>query len=216
LNLYIALPILLFSVVVHECAHGLAAYRAGDPTAYNLGRITLNPLPHIDLFGSIVVPVILIVTRTPFFIAWAKPVPVNPALFRNPRSDDIRVSVAGPLSNVFLAILFTLIGIILSFVMPDFSRLSTFQVGLLDFCRLAVLINLFLAFFNLIPIFPLDGSHILANLLPPDLEYRYRSLSRYGFILLLILIMTPIIDIFLLPAWFFREILDSILIAFYR
>jgi Zn-dependent protease len=141
---------------------------------------------------------------------------VNPALFRNPRSDDIRVSVAGPLSNVFLAILFTLIGIILSFVMPDFSRLSTFQAGLLDFCRLAVLINLFLAFFNLIPIFPLDGSHILANLLPPDLEYRYRSLSRYGFILLLILIMTPIIDIFLLPAWFFREILDSILIAFYR
>src|SRR4030042_1180982 len=93
------LPLLLFSVVVHEYAHGLAAYRAGDPTAMMAGRLTLNPVPHIDIVGSIIVPVFLVVTKSPFFIAWAKPVPVNPLNFRNGRRDEMKVALAGPLSN---------------------------------------------------------------------------------------------------------------------
>ena len=100
----IVVPVLLFSVVVHECAHGIAAERVGDPTARMLGRITLNPVPHIDPVGSILVPVLLLLTNSSIFFAWAKPVPVNPRNFHQPRRDDIVVSIAGPISNILLAL----------------------------------------------------------------------------------------------------------------
>jgi len=99
-------PVLIFSVVVHECAHGIAANRAGDPTAKLMGRITLNPIPHIDIFGSIIIPVLLLVTHSPFLFGWAKPVPVNPSYFRDYRRDEIKVSLAGPASNILLSFLF--------------------------------------------------------------------------------------------------------------
>lgn len=203
-------------MVVHECAHGLAALRAGDPTAYRSGRITLNPIPHIDLFGSIILPLLLYVTNAGFFIAWAKPVPVNPSLFRDPRKDDIKVSIAGPLSNMLLAVVFMVIGIVVGFLVPmEFQGTGGFGTGLFQLCFYGITINLLLAFFNLIPIFPLDGSHILANLLPPELERSYRGMSQYGFIFLLILIMTPILSIFLIPAWILRDMLVHIWLSFY-
>jgi len=216
LNPFIAIPVLLFSVVVHECAHGIAALRAGDPTAYNSGRITLNPISHIDLFGSIILPLLLFITGSSFFIAWAKPVPVNPSLFRDPRRDDIKVSFAGPLSNMLLSVSFMLIGIFIGFLFPSSLQGSGgFGAALFQLCFYGITINLLLAFFNMIPIFPLDGSHILANLLPPELERSYRRLSQYGFVILLILIMTPLLDLFLLPAWILQDVLVGIWFSFY-
>ena len=215
MNPYLALPVLLFSVVFHECAHGIAAFRAGDPTAYRLGRITLNPIPHLDLFGSIILPFLLYISHAGFFIAWAKPVPVNPALFRNPRRDDLMVAVAGPLSNIVLAVLFALLGILFRFPVTEPSLAEGLGEVLFLVCYYGIGINLLLAFFNLIPVFPLDGSHILANLLPPDLEQRYRSLNRYGFAILLILIRPPVVDLFLAPARILQVTFVRIWLSFY-
>jgi Zn-dependent protease len=193
----------------------VAAYRAGDQTAYRSGRITLNPIPHLDLFGSIVLPVLLLISHSPFFIAWAKPVPVNPAFFREPRRDEMKVSLAGPLSNVLLAVGFLIIGILFHFPIPLRSGPGGFGEALFNLCYYGISINLLLAVFNLIPIFPLDGSHILAGLLPPDLEYRYRSLDRYGFLILLILIMTPVLDFLLSPAWLLQSAFLRIWLSMY-
>ncbi len=215
LNPFIAIPVLLFSVVVHECAHGLTAYRAGDPTAYNAGRITLNPIPHIDIFGSIILPVLLYVSNAGFFIAWAKGVPVNPKLFRDPRRDEMKVAFSGPLSNLALAVLFMIIGIVFRFPIPMEGSVDGLGASLFTLCYYGISINLLLAFFNLIPVFPLDGSHILASLLPPRLEYSYKKLKQYGFIILLVLIMTPLLGIFLSPAWMLRGVLVDIWLSFY-
>jgi Zn-dependent protease len=216
LNPLIALPVLFLSVVIHECAHGVAALRAGDSTAYRAGRITLNPLPHIDLYGSILLPLILFMFNSPFYIAWAKPVPVNPACFGNPRRDEIRVAFAGPLSNIVLAIVFTLLGIIL-FRLPVSVGGDPAGLGgvLVQIVLHGISINLLLAFFNLIPVFPLDGSHILENLLPPELGRAYRGLRQYGFIVLIILIMTPLFNVLLAPAWILSDLLVGIWFSFH-
>lgn len=201
--------VLIFSVVVHECAHGIAAERAGDPTARSLGRITLNPIPHIDLIGSIALPAILIITGSPFLFGWAKPVPVNPSYFRNLRLDEIKVSFAGPLSNMILSVGFLMVSIIVVSI-PDTGVTSL----LLSVARTGIIINLVLAFFNLLPIPPLDGSHILENLLP----YRYGkfiSMMRpYGFFILVIVIMTPIVQIAFLPVKVIFQFYLSILAMF--
>jgi len=199
-RLLLVLPILLFSVVVHECAHGLAAERSGDPTARLLGRITLNPLPHIDPIGSILVPLLLVLTPGGFFIAWAKPVPVNPNNFRNPRRDDIIVSVAGPASNFLLSLAFALVLVVVHWIVPFDSlppKLAQNLVRLFDY---GIFINLLLAFFNLIPVPPLDGSHILENLLPPEAAYSYRKIRPYGFIILLLMIYFRLTIVIYLPA----------------
>lgn len=210
----ILIVVLLFSVVVHECAHGIAAYRAGDPTAKVMGRITLNPIPHIDIVGSILVPALLILSHAPFLFGWAKPVPVNPAYFRNRREDEIKVSFAGPASNLLLSLVFLVLTILVILVFRTFA-LSGSAFGLYySVLRGGMIINLVLAFFNLIPIPPLDGSHILENLLP----YRYARyidmMRPYGFILLLILIMTPLIDLAFLPVRWILSIYQQILQLF--
>jgi Zn-dependent protease len=197
-----ALPLLLFSVVVHEYAHGLAAYRAGDPTAMMAGRLTLNPVPHIDIVGSIIVPVFLVVTKSPFFIAWAKPVPVNPLNFRNGRRDEMIVALAGPLSNFALTAAFTISGILLGLFFSPMAFLDSPVLSyLLRIIALGVQINLLLAVFNLIPVPPLDGSHILRNVLSPSARMAYEGISRYGFLILLFLLVTHIIDLILIPVW---------------
>lgn len=191
LNQLYILPILLFSVVIHELAHGWMALKLGDPTAKAMGRLTLNPIPHIDLVGSILVPMFSLFVSGQVFIAWAKPVPVNPLNFSNYRRDDILVSVVGPISNLILAFICTVIFIILGFTGSLFSG-SNSVVGqgfdfLLSMFAGGITLNVVLAVFNLIPIPPLDGSHVVASLLPDDMSERYRSVGFYGIFIILIL-----------------------------
>lgn len=194
------LPVLLFSVVMHECAHGYVASRCGDDTARYAGRITLNPIPHIDPFGSILLPLLLILTKSPLYIAWAKPVPVNPRNFRNPRRDDIMVSLAGPAANFLLALFFTLLAIIGQVAMRSFPFLPQVPHALIILSQYGILINLLLAIFNLIPIPPLDGSHILRGLLPYRAAIEFDRIGRYGFVILIVFVMTPVFKFIFFPA----------------
>ena len=177
--------ILLFSVIVHEVMHGLVALKFGDHTAQNLGRLTLNPIPHIDLLGTILLPALLIFTGSPILFGWAKPVPVNPLNFSNIRRGELFVSAAGILANFGLAITTAIIFHILDslpFVFPSI-------VGSL--LHYTVIINLVLGTFNLFPIPPLDGSKILLSQLPYNLAKEYQKLERYGILALLIFMMIP-------------------------
>lgn len=207
-DLILYLPVLLFSVVLHEYAHGWMARRQGDNTALMLGRLTLNPIPHIDPIGSVLLPVMLIVANAPFVLGWAKPVPVNPRNYRNYKRGDILVSLAGIAVNLALAVIATF-GLIL--FMSLARALPAAAPTLLLFAqmmRIAVLINLVLAFFNLIPIPPLDGSHVLYHLLPPKLGLAYRGLYQYGMFLLLALMLIgrPIFNLLLMPAFILYEL----------
>ena len=185
--------VLLFSVIVHEVAHGYVALLNGDSTARMLGRITLNPVPHIDPIGTILLPLLLLMTHAGILFGWARPVPVNPLNYRNYRWGEFAVSAAGPLSNLALAALFSVL-----------LRLGFDNVGLMKMAYFGVSINIFLALFNLIPIPPLDGSHILAILLPRDLARLYSHLQPVGFVLILILFYTGILWAILMP--FYRAI----------
>lgn len=183
------LPVLLISVIVHEIAHGYTALRLGDPTAKQAGRLTANPIPHIDLVGSILVPLISVIVAGRVFIAWAKPVPVNPANFKNFRSDDILVSVMGPASNLALAFVFSVItGIVLMVTPGDPSGATEFFVRIM---LNGVYLNIILAVFNMLPVPPLDGSHVLASLLPQQLGDNYRRIGFLGIFIVLLLLNNP-------------------------
>ena len=202
-DLILYLPVLLFSVVLHEYAHGWQALREGDDTAYMLGRLTLNPVPHIDLFGSILLPLMLALMNAPFLIGWAKPVPVNPRKYRQYKAGDIRVSLAGIVVNLGLALLGTILLIAFINLADAAPSLTPSLEVVARMMQYGVLVNLVLAFFNLIPIPPLDGSHVLYHLLPPQLGMRYRELSRYGMLILIVLLMVgrPIFSVLMAPAW---------------
>jgi Zn-dependent protease len=184
MNWFLVFPIavLILSVVFHEVAHAWVARREGDDTAERLGRITLNPIPHLDPIGSFVVPVALALLNTGFIFGWARPVPINPANFRTPVWSDIRVSMAGIVVNLGLAIVFAVVYSLLD----RSGGLSGNVTGvLMDVAYYGVLINLVLAIFNLIPIPPLDGSHVFAYLLPPSLRGSYRAVGGFGILLLM-------------------------------
>lgn len=193
-QLYI-LPILLFSVVIHEISHGYMALRLGDPTARDMGRLTLNPIPHIDLVGSIMVPLFSLFVAGQVFIAWAKPVPVNPMNFSNYRRDEMLVSVVGPASNIVVALLCTVCYIILVSLFNVFNTDSTALYQIFDFLIKmfagGITLNIILAVFNMIPIPPLDGSHVLASLLPDETADRFKSIGFFGVFIILILLRWP-------------------------
>lgn len=172
----LSVAILIFSIVVHEVAHGWVAYQLGDITAKAAGRLTLNPIPHIDIWGSVIIPGLLVLTGSPILFGWAKPVPYNPYNLQG-NFAELKVALAGPVSNIVLAVLF---GLLLRFgVAPELSNLFLY----------GVLINCALAIFNLIPIPPLDGSKILFDLLP-DFAARWRdTLERQGFLLVIVFIV---------------------------
>jgi Zn-dependent protease len=176
------LPILLFSVVVHELAHGWMALRLGDTTARDLGRLTLNPIPHIDPVGSIIVPLMSLFMAGRVFLAWAKPVPVNPANFAHPKRDDILVAVVGPASNFVLALFSTAMFILLAnaarALPPGAGPVDEALKFLLQMFYGGIVLNIVLGLFNLIPVPPLDGSHVVASLLP---EAAGRTFRRIGF-----------------------------------
>jgi Zn-dependent protease len=180
-NLFPQLVILFFSVILHEVAHGRAAEWCGDGTARERGRLTFNPVPHIDPMGTVVLPLLLAVTHSPVMFGWARPVPINPMRFRNPKRDIAIVGAAGPLSNLALAALSAAVFKLLA---------PAWGVGhpIVQFLLYAAAINVVLLVFNLIPLPPLDGSRIVMGLLPRHLAVRYAQMERYGFILIFLLL----------------------------
>lgn len=194
-QLIIMAPPLLLALTLHEYAHGYVAYRLGDPTARNAGRLTLNPLSHLDPIGTIAF----------FFIkfGWAKPVPVNPAYFRDPRRDMLWVALAGPATNLALAVLSALVLKAILFAInyvPPSALLEAILIPSLNMLVTSVWINLVLCIFNFLPIPPLDGGRILAGLLPEEMARTYASFERYGFVVILILAFTGVLSTIIFPV----------------
>lgn len=205
------IAVLICSVVVHEVAHAWQARREGDDTAEKLGRITLNPLPHLDFMGSFLVPAMLYLSGTGFLFGWAKPVPVNPANYREYVAGDIRVSMAGIVSNLLLAAMATLLTGFLVKVQSIFGSLGGALEPAFIALNYAIFINLILAFFNLIPIPPLDGSHVMAHIIPDRFKLQYRRFSRYGvFALMGIMYLIPsAFSVVLWPVFFLQGLADA-------
>lgn len=203
------LPVLLFSIVLHEVAHAWVARREGDDTAERLGRITLNPIPHLDPVGSLLVPIILSLLPGGFIFGWARPVPVNRANIRTGVWGDIRVSLAGITVNLLLAVCFAVVMVPLERLVEQGSSLAG---ALLLVGYYGVFINLLLAVFNLVPVPPLDGSHVLYHMLPQGLRSPYRAIAPYGVVvLLLVMIFVPEgFSLVLQPVNFLLGILFSI------
>ncbi|CAB5500718.1 FIG004556: membrane metalloprotease [uncultured Gammaproteobacteria bacterium] len=184
-----AIP-LIFAITVHEFAHGWVANQRGDSTARMLGRLTLNPIKHIDPVGTILMPAILFFTGSPFLFGWAKPVPINFNALKSPKQDMILVALAGPVSNFIMALLWLLV---IVFTLNLQSQL------LIDMAHFGIAINLVLGVFNLLPLPPLDGSRVVSALLPNHLAYRYNKLEAYGLYILLGLLFLGIFERVILP-----------------
>jgi len=221
LNIVMEIAVFLFAISVHESAHAWMANRCGDPTARMLGRITLNPIKHIDPLGTVLLPLLAIISHLPV-IGWAKPTPVDPRNFKHPVRDDILTSVAGPVSNFIVAMGAVLLMLTIGFISSDgkvvvraISEGYIVDTGsvLMPLTLLLynlMVINVLLGVFNLIPLPPLDGSHVLRHLLPEDLRRAYDMAGTFGFVLLFLLggrviaaVTNPIIGVF-------RSILQSV------
>lgn len=178
------LPV-IFAITGHEVAHGWVAKKLGDKTASQQGRLTLNPVKHVDILGTIIIPGLLLISSAGFIFGWAKPVPVDPRYFKKPRRDMAIVAVAGPVSNLLMAFAWAMLvklGIVLSM---EWISLPLILAGMAG-----IKINLVLALINLIPIPPLDGSRIVTGFLPNRLAWQYNKLERYGFFILIALLWT--------------------------
>jgi len=199
LEIILSLIAVFTAIVLHEFSHGYIAFRLGDPTAKMQGRLTLNPLAHIDPIGTILVPIVLVILRSPFLFGWAKPVPINPNYFRNPYKGMFYVAIAGPLMNIALALGASAIGRLAILITPlsllygrgffaYFVQTIFFLVGFF------VIINIILAVFNMIPIPPLDGSRVLTYFLPPEGKRVMMQLERYGFLIVLALLYLGVLS----------------------
>jgi Zn-dependent protease len=195
-------PVLLFSMVAHEYAHGYAALKQGDSTAYSLGRLTWNPIPHIDLFMTILLPLLTFFT-TGIAFGGAKPVPVIPRNYRNFKRGDIIVSLAGVVTNFIIALCCIPLIVLVGFLGRLFPWLSDTGAILQAMLLYGVLINLALATFNLIPIPPLDGSHVFKYILPPAWALGYQRLGAYGLLILFLLISfgAPVLNLWFKPVF---------------
>lgn len=188
-----------FTIILHEVAHGWTADRLGDPTARLSGRLTLNPIPHIDLFGSILLPLLLITIHSPFIFGWAKPVPIDPYNLKNPKKDTAIISLSGPLANIIFAII---LSVVYRFV-PD-QVISGLILLIVEF-------NIALAIFNLIPVYPLDGKGVLTGILPDKEAREFDALmNRFGLIILAFIIL-PIFGGVSLVSYFLYPIISFIL-----
>lgn len=195
---------LVFAMVAHEYAHAATALRQGDDTAYMLGRVTLNPLPHLDPWMSILLPALLwFGSGGSFTFGGAKPVPVNPRKFRNYRKGDILVSAAGVATNLVLALVCSVAFVVIGLLAPTISGAAPVLDTLQRMMVYGIWLNLILCFFNLIPIPPLDGSHLLYHALPPRAGTWYRGLQRFGYlpIFALMFLFRPVMAILLAPAY---------------
>ena len=200
------IPVLL-AITVHEAAHGYAAKHFGDKTAYFLGRITLNPIKHIDPIGTVVIPGMLLLLSAPFLFGWAKPVPVNFSNLNNPKKDMMWVALAGPASNLVMAIIWA---IILGLFKSSGASYALFVIGM---AQVGIMINLVLMLLNLLPIPPLDGGRMAVSLLPSPWSYKLASIERYGMFILIFLIVSGLLSAFLLPLLrFFQGTLIGIFV----
>jgi Zn-dependent protease len=186
---YSVIPV-LFAITMHEAAHGWVAKQLGDPTAFKLGRLTANPIPHIDPIGTILVPIAMgVLSSGALLFGWAKPVPVRVENLRNPRRDMILVAAAGPISNLAMAVLWLALGIVFWLVGAYETAIGGW---LLESWEMGILINALLMLFNLIPIPPLDGGRVLTGLLPQPLSDIVARIEPFGFIIVLVLMLPPI------------------------
>jgi Zn-dependent protease len=201
------LPV-IFAITVHEVAHGWVAKKYGDNTASSLGRLTLNPIKHIDLLGTIILPGLLLITGTGFIFGWAKPVPVDPRNFKNPLQDMAIVALAGPVSNLLMAVGWALVARLGVTIGAGTEAISH---PLIYSGVAGISINLVLAMINLLPIPPLDGSRILTGILPTYWAWQYNRLERYGFIILILLLYTKVLNLLLeYPLFFAQKMFFSI------
>ncbi len=202
-----AVPI-IFAITVHEVAHGWVASKLGDPTARLAGRLTLNPVKHIDPLGTIVVPLVMI-ALTPFAFGWAKPVPVDWRNLKQPRRDMALVAAAGPGANVLMLLLWTLL---LAVLFTAGNAVSYQEYLLIEMAKVGVIINIVLIALNLLPLPPLDGSRIVTAFLPPEAARRYNLLERWGLPILVVLIFTGVLGKILHPLiGFMLSIVNTLL-----
>jgi Zn-dependent protease len=189
----LALPVLLLSLTAHEFGHAWVALKQGDDTAYSLGRVSMNPMAHLDWVGTIIFPAIAIGSGAPL-LGWAKPVPVNPRKYRNYVRGDVLVSIAGVVMNAILAVCFAILCGVIGQVAQT-TELPEFVSIFFRMCLYGVIGNVGLIVFNLLPIPPLDGSHVMYHLLPPNLGQQYRNLYPYGMFILWGLVLTGVLRV---------------------
>ena len=198
-------PALFIAMIVHELGHGYTAYKLGDNTPKLAGRLTINPIPHLDIFGSIIFPAILILLKAPFIFGWAKPIPINPLNFRklDYRKGMALTALMGPLSNIITAVIFAILFHISTNIVDYLPSniVNTVMTPLILFFYLTVSINLIIAVFNLLPIPSFDGWRVLLSFLPLEWERKLENLDFYGIFIVLILFMVGIIQILIIPPY---------------